>query len=64
MTDFDYERVHHTVADTYDNVLPFRSAQQHSAMVMAIIAHEVANAPERIGREGYYRADAADKAAP
>jgi carboxypeptidase Q len=59
MTDFDYERVHHTVADTYENVLPFRSAQQYSAMAIATIAYEVANAPERIGREGYYRTEAA-----
>lgn len=55
LTDFDYERVHHTVADTYDNVLPFRSAQQYSSMVLALIAWEVANAPEHIGRDGYYQ---------
>jgi hypothetical protein len=45
LTDFNYERVHHTVADTYENVLPFRSAQQYSALALAIIAYEVANAP-------------------
>lgn len=45
MTDFDYGQVHHTVADTYDKVLPFRSALQFSAMAIAVIAHEVANAP-------------------
>jgi hypothetical protein len=45
LTDFDYERVHHTVADTYENVLPFRSAQQYSALALAMIAYEVANAP-------------------
>lgn len=56
LTDFDYERVHHTVADTYDNVLPFRTAQQYSALALAIIAYEAANAPERIGRDGYYGA--------
>jgi carboxypeptidase Q len=59
MTDFDYDRVHHTVADTYENVLPFRSAQQYSAMAIAIIALEVANAPVDIGREGYFRTEAA-----
>jgi len=59
LTDFDYERVHHTVADTYENVLPFSSAQQYSAMALAIIAHEIANAPEAVGRAGYYRAEAA-----
>ena len=59
LTDFDYERVHHTVADTYDNVLPFRSAQQYSALALAIIAYEVANEvaneAEQPGREGYSR---------
>lgn len=50
LTDFDYDRVHHTVADTYDNVLPFSAAQQHSALTIAIIAHEVANAPDGAGR--------------
>ena len=44
LTDFDYGQVHHTVADTYDKVLPFRSAQQYSAMAIATIAWEVANA--------------------
>lgn len=59
MSDFDYERVHHTVADTYENVLPFRSAQQYSAIAIAMIAYEVANTPDGIGREGYYRTQAA-----
>ncbi|MGK5047143.1 M28 family metallopeptidase [Janthinobacterium sp. GB4P2] len=54
--DFDYARVHHTVLDTYENVLPFRSAQQYSAIVIALTAYEVANAPEEINRKGYYRA--------
>ena len=54
--DFDYARVHHTVLDTYENVLPFRSAQQYSAIAIALTAYEVANAPEEISRKGYYRA--------
>lgn len=59
VTDFDYDLVHHTVADTFEKVLPFRSAQQYSAMSLAIIAYEVANAPETIRREGYYRSEPA-----
>lgn len=55
LTDFDYEQVHHTVADTYEKVAPFRSAQQYSAMAIATIAYEVANAAEPISRAGYYR---------
>jgi len=55
LTDFDYGQVHHTVADTFDKVLPFRSAQQYSALAIATIAWEVANAPEPIPRAGYYR---------
>ena len=55
MTDFDYARVHHTQADTYENVLPFRAAQQYSALAIALIAYEVANAEQDISRAGYYR---------
>lgn len=51
LTDFDYEHVHHTVADTYDHVLPYRTAQQYSAIALAIMAHEVANAPAGTGRQ-------------
>ncbi|WP_219134315.1 M28 family metallopeptidase [Janthinobacterium sp. UMAB-60] len=54
--DFDYARVHHTVQDTYDKVLPFSAAQQYSAIAIALSAYEVANAPEEISRNGYYRA--------
>lgn len=54
--DFDYARVHHTVLDTYDSVLPFSAAQQYSAIAIALTAYEVANAPEEISRKGYYRA--------
>lgn len=54
--DFDYARVHHTVLDTYEGVLPFSAAQQYSAIAIALTAYEVANAPEEISRKGYYRA--------
>ncbi|MCC7595964.1 M20/M25/M40 family metallo-hydrolase [Janthinobacterium sp. FW305-129] len=53
---FDYGRVHHTVLDTYENVLPFSAAQQYSAIAIALTAYEVANAPEELSRNGYYRA--------
>lgn len=56
LSDFNYGRVHHTVLDTYDNVLPYRAAQQYSAVAIAVLAYEVANAPEPISREGYYKA--------
>jgi len=52
LTDFDYERVHHTVADTFENLLPFRSAQQYSALAIAAIAYEAANAPETVACQG------------
>ncbi|MEG1053842.1 MAG: M20/M25/M40 family metallo-hydrolase, partial [Janthinobacterium sp.] len=54
--DFDYARVHHTVLDTYENVLPFGAAQQYSAIAIALTAYEAANAPEELSRKGYYRA--------
>lgn len=53
-SDFEYDKVHHTVLDTYEQVLPFKTALQHSAIALALIAYEVANAPEDISREGYY----------
>ena len=56
-SDFDYAKVHHTVLDTYEQLLPFRSAQQHSAIALAIIAYEVANAPEGFSRQNYFLAD-------
>jgi hypothetical protein len=36
-------------------VLPFRAAQQYSALAIALIAYEVANAEQDISRAGYYR---------
>lgn len=58
-SDFDYGKVHHTVLDTYEQVLPYKSAQEYSAIALAIIAYEVANAPEDISRNGYYLAKTA-----
>jgi carboxypeptidase Q len=55
LSDFDYSRALHTVADTYEAVLPFRSAQQFSSIAIALTAYEVANAPEIASRSGYYR---------
>ncbi len=57
ISDFDYPRVLHTVLDTYENVVPFRSAQQYSAVAIALMAYEVANAPEPISADGYYLPD-------
>ncbi len=52
--DFDYQQVHHTVLDTYEKVLPFSGAQQYSALVLALIAYEVANATEDLKVDNYY----------
>ena len=62
VSDFDYPRVLHTVLDTYENVHPFRTAQQYSAIALALMAYEAANAPEQISGQGYYRADSATAA--
>jgi len=56
LSDFDYPRVHHTALDTYESVLPWGAAQQYSAIAIALTAYELANAPEDISRQGYYRA--------
>lgn len=55
LSDFDYTRVHHTVLDTYENVLPYRAAQQYSAVAIAVLAYEIANAPEPISPDNYYK---------
>ena len=60
-SDFDYAKVHHTVLDTYEQVLPFRSVQQHSAIVLATIAYEVANASESFNRQNYFLPDTEEK---
>lgn len=53
-TDFVYGRTWHTLLDTYNEVVPYAKAQQHSAIAIALMAYEVANAPENLSREGYY----------
>ena len=56
-TDFVYSRTWHTLNDTYNEIVPYANAQQHSAIATALMAYEVANAPEPIKREGYYLPD-------
>lgn len=51
---FDYDRDQHMALDTYDNAVPYCAAQRYSAVAMAVLAYEIANAPESISREGYY----------
>jgi cyclophilin family peptidyl-prolyl cis-trans isomerase len=53
-TDFVYGRTWHTLLDTYNEVVPYAKAQQHSAIAIALMAYEVANAPENLSRDGYY----------
>ncbi len=53
-TDFNYGRTWHTLLDTYNEVVPYAKAQQHSAMAIALMAYEVANAPENLSRDAYY----------
>ncbi|MBR7800575.1 M28 family metallopeptidase [Undibacterium fentianense] len=53
-TDFNYGRTWHTLFDTYNEVLPYAKAQQHSAIAIALMAYEVANAPEALSRDAYY----------
>ncbi len=53
-TDFVYGRTWHTLLDTYNEVVPYAKAQQHSAIAIALMAYEVANAPETLSRDAYY----------
>lgn len=61
VSDFDILQVRHTVLDTYEKLLPYRTLQQHAALVMAVSAYEAANAPESMISENYYRASALEK---
>lgn len=44
----NYDRHHHTQYDTFDAAIP--EYQEHSAMVVATVAYNVANLPERLDR--------------
>jgi len=47
-----YRTTWHTVLDTYDQVIP--DAQEHSALVIALLAYQIANLDKILPREGAF----------
>ncbi len=47
-----YRTTWHTVLDTYDQVIP--DAQEHSALVIALLAYQIANLDKLLPREGAF----------
>jgi cyclophilin family peptidyl-prolyl cis-trans isomerase len=50
-----YRTTWHTVLDTYDQVIP--DAQEHSALVIALLAYQIANLDKILPREGAFLPD-------
>jgi len=56
-TDYQYSRAWHTLFDTYNEVEPYREYQEHTALVMAVLAYGIANLDHQLSRDGVYLAD-------
>ncbi|MFC1732537.1 M28 family peptidase, partial [candidate division KSB1 bacterium] len=54
LTDYEYSRAWHTLYDTYNEVVPYTEHQEHSALVMAILAYGIANLDHLLTRDGVY----------
>ena len=50
-----YRNTWHTLLDTYDQVIP--DAQEHSALVIALLAYQIANLDNLLPREGAFLPD-------
>jgi carboxypeptidase Q len=50
-----YRNTWHTLLDTYDQVIP--DAQEHSALVFALLAYQIANLDKLLPREGAFLKD-------
>ena len=55
--DYTYAYAWHTLNDLYSELVPYAEHQQHSALVMAIVAYGVANLDKSLSRAGIYLAD-------
>ncbi len=56
-TDYSYQHAWHTLADTYQELVPYTEHQQHSALVTAVVAYGAANLEKTLPREGVYLSD-------
>jgi len=57
LTDYVYGRAWHTLFDTYNEVVPYKEHQEHSALVMAILSYGIANLDHLLTRDRVYLTD-------
>ncbi|MBN1939069.1 MAG: M20/M25/M40 family metallo-hydrolase [Candidatus Aminicenantes bacterium] len=56
-TNYNYQHAWHTLADTYQELVPYTEHQQHSALVTAVVAYGAANLEKTLPRDGVYLND-------
>ena len=56
-TEHVYNSTYHTLWDTYDDALPYARHQEHTALVLAVMAYGVGNLDHPLTREGFYLPD-------
>ncbi len=56
-TEHVYNSTYHTLWDTYDDALPYAKHQEHTALVLAVMAYGVGNLDHPLTREGFYLPD-------
>jgi cyclophilin family peptidyl-prolyl cis-trans isomerase len=56
-TEHVYNSTYHTVWDTYADVVPYAKYQEHTALVLAVVAYGVANLDHLLPRNDVYLAD-------
>jgi cyclophilin family peptidyl-prolyl cis-trans isomerase len=56
-TEHVYNSTYHTVWDTYDDALPYAKHQEHTALVLAVLAYGIGNLDHQLTREGFYLPD-------
>jgi hypothetical protein len=56
-TDHVYNSTYHTVWDTYDDALPYAKHQEHTALVLAVMAYGIGNLDHQLTRERFYLPD-------
>ncbi len=57
ITEYDYGRAWHTLFDTYNEIVPYTKHQEHTAVVLAIMAYGIANLDHQLTRDRVYLED-------
>jgi cyclophilin family peptidyl-prolyl cis-trans isomerase len=56
-TEHVYNSTYHTIWDTYDDALPYAKHQEHTALVLAVMAYGIGRLDHPLTREGFYLPD-------